>query len=78
MHLQDGGPKRHQQDIHGTRLTRTDMVENTTILCRCTDRRKLYALEAVYIRDCDPSINRQVNARGTLTLFEGAPIGARR
>ena len=41
------------------------------------DARKLHALEAVYIRDCDPTINRQVNARGTLTLFDGAPLGAR-
>ena len=53
------------------------MVDNTTVLCKCTNRRKLHALEAVYIRDCDPSINRQVNARGTLTLFDGAPLGAR-
>ena len=77
MHLQEGGPKRHLQDTHNARLSRQDMVDNTTILCRCTDKRKLHALETVYIRDCDPTINRQVNARGTLTLFDGAPLGAR-
>ena len=77
MHLQEGGPKKHLHDTHKTRLTRADMVENTSILCRCAKRRKLHALEGVYIRDCDPTINRQVNARGTLTVFEGAPIGAR-
>ena len=77
MHLQEGGPKQHHQEAHSARLTRTDMVDNTTILSRCTNRRKLCALEAVYIRDCDPTINRQMNARGNLTLFDGAPIGAR-
>ena len=78
MHLQDGGPKRHLLQEHATRLTREDMVTNTRILCRCTIPLKLQVLEAVYIRDCDPSINRQVNARGKLQLFEGAPLGARR
>ena len=77
MHLQDGGPKRHLLDEHGTRLTRDDMVANTEILCRCTVPHKLQVLEAVFIRDCDPTINRQVNARGKLLLFEGAPLGAR-
>ena len=77
MHLQDGGPKKHLEEKHGDRLTRKDMVANTTILCRSSDRRRLQALEAVFIRDCDPLINRQVNARGTLSLFEGAPLGAR-
>lgn len=77
MHLQDGGPKKHLTDEHATRLTREDMVLNTKILCRCTIPHKLQVLEAVYIRDCDPTINRQVNARGKLQLFEGAPLGAR-
>ena len=77
MHLQDGGPKKHLRDHHAMSLTREDMVTNTTILDRCTHPRKLLVLEAVYIRDCDPTINRQVNARGKLQLFEGAPLGAR-
>ena len=77
MHLQDGGPKRHVLDKHGARLTRDDMVTNTQILCRCTVPNKLQVLEAVFIRDYDPTINRQVNARGKLQLFEGAPLGAR-
>ena len=77
MHLQEGGPKRHLAERHGETLTRRDLVSNTAILDRSHDRRRLQALEAVYIRDCDPAINRQVNARGTLSLFEGAPLGAR-
>ena len=77
MHLQEGGPKRHLLENHNTILTRADLVANTTILCRSTDRRKLQVLEAVYIRDCDPTINRQVNARGTLSVFDGVPLAAR-
>ena len=77
MHLQDGGPKRHLRDHHAMPLTREDMVKNTKILSRCTIPHKLQVLEAVFIRDCDPTINRQVNARGKLQLFEGAPLGAR-
>ena len=52
MHLQDGGPKRHLRDTHNTRLSRQDMVDNTTVLCKCTNRRKLHALEAVYMLQC--------------------------
>lgn len=77
MHLQEGGIKRHLSQSHDSALTREDLVTNTKIIDRCSDRRKLHVLEAVYIRDYDPSINRQVNARGTLSVFEGAPLGAR-
>ena len=77
MHLQDGGIKQHMAKNHNTKLTRDDLVANTKIIDRCTDKRKLHVLEAVHIRDCDPSINRQVNARGTLSVFEGVPLGAR-
>ena len=77
MHLQSGGPKTHSDTHHGHRLTRQDMTKNTSILDECSDVRRLHMLEAVYIRDRDPLINRQVNARGTLALYEGAPLGAR-
>ena len=77
MHLQDGGPKRHHLKEHAKRLTRDDLVSNTKILCRCSIPKKLQILEAVYIRDYDPTINRQVNARGKLQLFEGPPLASR-
>ena len=78
MHLQNGGPKTHTEVTHNQGLTRKQMVENVTILDRCQNRRKLQVLEAIYIRDHDPTINRQVNARGTLALYEGTVIGPRR
>ena len=77
MHLQNGGIKTHTETSHGQRLTRKQVVDNISILDRCQNRRKLQVLESIYIRDHDPTINRQVNARGTLTLYEGQAIGPR-
>ena len=73
MHLQQGGPLAHTLDHHGEQLTRQQMTQNTEILARAQDRRRLLALEAIYIRELDPTINKQVNARGTLQLHGGAP-----
>ena len=74
MHLQQGALLTHNDTHHhGDRLTRTDITNNTTILCQETDKRKLHVLEAVYIRKLEPKINKQVNARGILQLFEGTP-----
>ena len=77
MHLQSGGPLTHMDKHHHQRLTRQDLTSNTTILARGLSGRYLTALEAVFIRDMDPLINKQVNARGTLSLYDGAPLGAR-
>ena len=65
------GPQHHTENEHGTRLTRQDITKNTTILAGAQDWRRLVALEAILIREKDPSINRQTNARGTLQLYEG-------
>ena len=71
MHLQSGGPQHHTETEHGTRLNRQDITKNTTILAGAPDWRRLVALEAILIREKDPSINRQTNARGILQLYEG-------
>ena len=78
MHLQNGGPKTHTELHHHQRLTRQHMVDNTTIIDRSSNRRELQVLEAIHIRDKDPIINKQVNAKGVLMLFDGAPLGPRR
>ena len=77
MHLQDGAPLRHHNQEHNTELTREMMVNHTSIIARCSRRKKLKVLEAVYIRDMDPAINRQMNMRGSLTLFDSAPLAPR-
>ena len=71
MHLQSGGPQQHTQQQHDSRLTRQQIVANTTIVAKASDWRHLVALEAITIRKRDPAINRQINARGTLHLYEG-------
>ena len=71
MHLQSGGPQQHTEEKHGARLTRQEIVTNTSILARSPNWRRLVALEAILIREKDPTINRQINARGTLQLHEG-------
>jgi len=71
MHLQTGGPKTHTERYHDATLTRNDMTENTRILTVTSDRRRLQVLEAVFIRELDSQINTQVNARGTLQLYDG-------
>ena len=78
MHLQNGGPKTHTETHHHQRLTRKHMVDNTTVIDRSHNRRELHVLEAIHIRDKDPLINKQVNAKGVLMLFDGAPLGPRR
>ena len=74
MHLQSGAPSSHTLDHHHRRLTRKQLVDNTSIIGRAPDVRRLAALEAVYIRERDPLINKQQNARGTLLLFEGPRV----
>ena len=74
MHLQQGGLKTHNDTHHqNDRLTREDITRNIRILQQESNRRRLHILEAVYIRKLEPSINRQINARGILQLFEGSP-----
>ena len=77
MHLQNGAPERHVRFDHGTTLTRSMIVENTRIIARCPNRRRLATLEAVYIRDKDPAINRQMDMRGTLSLYDSRPLAPR-
>ena len=77
MHLQDGAPRRHMRSAHGRTLTRTHLVDNTTVLARCGHKARLKVLEAVHIRDKDPTINRQMNMRGTLWLCDGQPLAPR-
>ena len=77
MHLQQGGPLTHTQQHHSEHLTRKLMTENTKILAKTQNRRRLLALEAIFIRDMDPSINKQINARGSLQLYGGHPTVSR-
>lgn len=75
MHLQNGGPRTHTERTHpDSPLTRRDMVDNTKIIAATSDSRRLSVLEAILIRHLDPKINSQVNATGTLQLYDGPSL----
>ena len=70
MHLQDGGPKTHLHDHHGTRLTRDLLTSNTTILATRHDKRRLALAETILIRDTSPIINTQTKTLTNIPLFD--------
>ena len=70
MHLSNGGPKQHTQNSHNINLTRESLVNNNKIFCTNNDPYRLSILEALYIRNLSPSINKQItSSHSTLTLF---------
>ena len=69
MHLQDGAPRQHMQQTHQRALTRQDLTENTTVLKKEPNKRKLQILEALLIRENKPAINKQLKSCITLELF---------
>ena len=71
MHLQDGGPKAHLHDQHGTRLTRDLLTNNTTIIARQNDKRRLAITETIIIRDTSPIINTHMKTLTNTPLFDG-------
>ena len=70
MHLQDGGPKAHLHDQHGTRLTRDLLTNNTTIIARQNDKRRLAITETIIIRDTSPIINTHMKTLTNTPLFD--------
>ena len=69
MHLSDGAPKEHMQQQHNTQITRRTLTQNTTILASAQDTRKLCVLEALFIHEQTPILNRQVHQTFTLSLW---------
>ena len=59
-HLQNGSIKEHYNKGHQTKLTRQQLEDNTSIIDRETDTRRLMFLEALYIEEIKPTINLQV------------------
>ena len=72
-HLQSGAPQNHTETVHSRRLTRRDLVDNTTILARQPDRRRLIIMEAFYIRDLVPQMNSQQDIQGICRLYDTVP-----
>ena len=69
MHLADGAPKEHMENKHKTHLTRVMLTNNTEIIGSTHDSKKLNILEALYILEQKPALNKQVNQSVALSLF---------
>lgn len=67
-HLSAGGPAEHSRITHGQRITRQDMVDNTSILIREPSQWKLRIIEAAYIMEWQPAMCDQLEHRGRITL----------
>jgi hypothetical protein len=61
-HLTAGAPKIHTQQVHGERLTRTMLEENTIILSHAKDKKRLQFLEAIFIINNKPTMNVQMTS----------------
>ena len=62
MHLNNCGPLQQAATVHNQKLTRANLVDNTKILYHESNIKKLTILEALAIKNLNPSIN-------TLELF---------
>jgi hypothetical protein len=66
-HLTAGAPKIHTQQVHGKRLTRAMLEENTIILSRAIDKKRLQFLVAIFI------INNKLTMNVKMTYFDILP-----
>ena len=69
-HLHTSGIAEHSRNVHGTEITRAELVENTSILQRESNPRRLKILEAAYIQEYSPIMCDQLEHRGIITLNE--------
>ena len=68
MHLHGHPPTEHTKEVHKKNITRTELVENTTIIASDRNVRRLTILEAVMIRERCPVLNGQRDYVGIFTL----------
>ena len=66
MHLQSGAIKNHTISVHQANLTRQMLINNTKILDKEQNARKLAYLELIYIKAHKPSINIQGTAQAVI------------
>ena len=70
-HVQSGSIKRHFEESHHTKPTRSQILDNTTILSFAENKQKLYIKEALHILQENPKINRQYdNFTNILKLYK--------
>ena len=70
-HVQTGSIRKHFEDVHHTRPTKSEILDNTSILTFAENRQKLYIKEALFILQENPTINRQYdNFTNILKLYK--------
>jgi hypothetical protein len=74
MHLASGGPKIHSEVNHKQKLTRAQLVDNTTIIRSCNDYTRLQIMEAIIIKQQAPTINNQCTGIGRTLKLLGSTL----
>ena len=72
-HLTSGAPMNHSKQVHGIKLKREQLEANTEIINTCRDNRRLPILEALHIKNSNPSLNCQATDLQALPSFRRAP-----
>ena len=70
FHKQTGEIEKHMKEQHGRDITRSDLVDNTSILAHESNRKRLKVLEAVFIQLRRPTMNIQRDHAGIITLHD--------
>ena len=69
--MKSGSFRRHFEDTHQTRPTKSEIIDNTSILTTAENRQKLCIKEALLILQHNPKINRQYdNFSNILKLYK--------
>ena len=69
MHKTRGPIKEHTETAYGARLTRELLDKSTEVFRTVQDQKRLWILEALYLREYTPVINVQGESREELTLW---------
>ena len=70
-HMQAGSIKQHFEDSHNIKPTKSQLLDNTTVLTYADNRHKLFIKEALLISNLAPKINRQYdNFTNVLKLYK--------
>ena len=71
MHVHSGSIKRHFEEIHQIKPSKSQIIDNTSILTVADTRQRLYIKEALLILHQAPKINRQYdNFTNILNLYK--------
>ena len=75
-HLSNGGPSMHTEAVHNRKIKRQDLLDGTKIIDKSDEYRKLQIMEALYIKELEPTINKQIKSNFSLPsqMINSTPI----